>query len=167
VNNFGPATATAVGVTNTLPAEVTFLSATPSGYTLAGGVVTFTNLGNLASGAQAVATIVVRAVTPATLTNDTTVGSIVTDPLKGNNTVSVKTIVEFPQVDFAVVGNNLVISWPAGATAYSLDRTFSLTPPIIWTPVTTPAPLTVGDQKTITLPIGSGSEFFRLRAAAP
>jgi uncharacterized repeat protein (TIGR01451 family)/uncharacterized delta-60 repeat protein len=167
VNNLGPATAIGVGVTNTLPGEVSFLSATPSGYTLAGGVVTFTNLGNLASGAQTVATIVVRAVTPATLTNNTTVGSSVTDPLKGNNTVSVKTIVEFPQVGLIRSGNNLVISWPAGATAYSLDRTFSLTPPIIWTPVTTPASVTVGDQQTITLPIGSGSEFFRLRAVAP
>ena len=167
VNNFGPATATAVAITNSLPPAVTFLSATPAGYVVGGGVVTFTNLGDLGNGSQFVATITVRAVTPATMTNTTTCASIVTDPLKGNNTVSVKTVVEFPQVNSARVGNNLVISWPAGATAYTLERAISLTPPVVWTVVTTPPPLTVGDQKTITLPIGSGSEFFRLRATGP
>jgi len=30
--------------------------------------------------------------------------------------------------------------------------------------VTTPAPVIVGNQKQITLPIGSGNEFFRLQA---
>ena len=167
VYNLGPATATGVAVTNTLPPEVTFLSATPSGYTLAGSVVTFTNLGNLASGAQTVATIVVRAVTPATLNNDTSVGSTVTDPLKGNNLVSVKTLVEFPQLGVSRSGGDLVIAWPAGATAFALERTLSLTPPVIWTLVVTPAPLTVGDQKTVTVPIGAGNEFFRLREVGP
>lgn len=167
VRNLGPATATGVAVTNTLPPGVAFLSATPSGYTRAGSVVTFTNLGNLTSGAQTVATIVVRALTATTLTNDTSVGSVVTDPLKGNNIFSVKTLVEFPLVGFSRVGNNLVIAWPAGATSYALERTLSLTPPIIWTPVVTPTPVTVGDQKTVTLPIGGGSEFFRLREVGP
>jgi uncharacterized repeat protein (TIGR01451 family) len=167
VNNLGPAAATGVAVTNTLPSEVTFLSATPSGYIRAGSVVTFTNLGNLASGAQSVATIVVRALTATTLTNDTSVGSVVTDPLKGNNIFSVKTLVELPQVGFSRVGNNLVIAWPAGATTYALERTLSLTPPVIWTLVVTPAPVTVGDQKTVTLPVGGGSEFFRLREVGP
>jgi uncharacterized delta-60 repeat protein/uncharacterized repeat protein (TIGR01451 family) len=167
VNNAGPATATGVSVTNTLPSEVSFLSATPAGYTVVGRVVTFTNLGNLGSGAQLVATISARAVTPATLTNTTTCGSATTDPLKGNNTISVKTVVEFPSFGFTKVGNNLVIAWPAGATAYTLERATSLTPPITWTEVTTPPALIVGDQKVITLPIGSGNEFFRLRAVSP
>lgn len=167
VNNAGPATATAVGITNTLPQEVTFLSATPAGHTVSGGVVTFTNLGSLGSGAQLVATITARAVTPATLTNNTTVGSTVTDPLKGNNTISVKTVVEYPAFNYVRSGNNLVISWPAAATAYTLEGTTSLTPPVIWTPVTTPPALTVGDQKVITLPIGAGNEFFRLQAVGP
>jgi uncharacterized repeat protein (TIGR01451 family) len=167
VNNLGPAAATGIAVTNTLASEVTFLSATPSGYTRAGSVVTFTNLGSLASGAQTVATIAVRAAAPGTLNNDTSVGSLVTDPLKANNLVSVKTLVELPQVGFSHVGNNLVISWPAGATDYALERTLSLTPPIIWTLVVTPAPVTVGDQKTVTIPVGGGSEFFRLREVGP
>ena len=43
-----PATATTVKLTNTLPAGVSFVSATPaSGYTLVGSVLTFTNLGNV------------------------------------------------------------------------------------------------------------------------
>lgn len=167
VHNAGPATALGVGVTNTLPLEVSFLSATPAGHTIAGNVVTFTNLGNLGSGAQSIATITVRAITPATMTNTTTVGSTLTDPLKGNNTFEVKTVVEYPQFTFDRVGNSLVISWPVGATAYSLQRATNLASPTIWIPVTTPPSVVVGDQNVITVPIGSGNEFFRLQAVGP
>jgi len=168
VNNMGPATAVGVAITNTLPPEVSFISATPAGYTVSGGVVTFTNLGNLGSGGQLVASITTRAVTAGTLTNTVSVGSSATvDPLKGNNSVAVKTVVEFPQFSFVRAGNNLVISWPAGASSYILQQTTNLTPPVIWTAVTNPPPVTVGDQKVMTLPIGNGSEFFRLQAVSP
>ena len=53
VSNLGPATATGVVVVDTLPPAVNFISASPAErYTVAGQVVTFTNLGNLGSGAQ-------------------------------------------------------------------------------------------------------------------
>ena len=52
VTNYGPSAATAVGLTNTLPASATFISATP-GYTLAGNVLTYTNLGALPLGSSA------------------------------------------------------------------------------------------------------------------
>jgi uncharacterized repeat protein (TIGR01451 family) len=168
VQNLGPATANAVAVTNTLPGAVSFLWATPTNsYKVAGSVITFTNLGNLGSGGQFEAKIVVRAATSATLTNTTTVGSAVTDPLKGNNTTSVKTVVDYPQITVSSAGGNLTIAWPAEAGNYILERATSLTPPVIWTVVTTPAPQVVGDQRVLTLPIGSGNEFFRLRAPGP
>jgi len=91
----------------------------------------------------------------------------VLDPLKGNNTFLVKTVVAFPEFTVSRSGNNLVISWPASATDYTLESAASLTPPVVWTPVTTPPALTVGDQKVITLPMGGGDEFFRLRAVGP
>src|SRR5205814_233412 len=104
-------------ITNTLPASVSFVSATPTnGYTLAGSVVTFTNLGNFGSGLTATATITVHPNAAATLTNTATCGSGVTDPLKGNNTAAVKTVVSFPPVTVSRSGNNLVIAWPVEAT---------------------------------------------------
>ena len=58
VSNGGPATATGVIAVDTLPPAVNFISASPlNSYTVAGQVVTFTNLGNLASGAQTTVTI--------------------------------------------------------------------------------------------------------------
>ena len=61
ISNGGPATATGVVVVDALPPVVSFVSASPANsYTFAGGVVTFTNLGNLGSGAQTSVTIVVQ-----------------------------------------------------------------------------------------------------------
>jgi hypothetical protein len=39
--------------------------------------------------------------------------------------------------------------------------------PIVWTAVTNPPPVMVGNQQTVTLPVVSGNEFFRLRATVP
>jgi uncharacterized repeat protein (TIGR01451 family) len=167
VTNFGPATASAVRVTNQLPSGVTFLAATPSGYTLAGNVVTFTNLGSLAAGGTPlVATITVQATIPGTLTNSAVCGAAVTDLAKGNNAVDVKTVVAYPQMGFALSGNNLVIAWPAAA-GYTLESATNLAAPVIWTPVTVPTPVSVGGVNYLTNGIGMGNRFFRLKAAAP
>lgn len=167
VTNRGPATATGVSLTNTLPPGVTFLSASPAGYTLVGSVITFTNLGNAGSGLVLSATISVHPNVPATLTSTAVAASGVIDPLKGNNTATVKTIVTYPPLETSVVGSNLVISWSAAATDYSLESATDLTPPVVWTPVTVPPPVLVGGQKVVTNAIGTGSKFFRLRAALP
>ena len=52
ISNAGPATATAVGLTNTLPplANASLVSASPATYLRNGAVVTFTNLGSLPAG---------------------------------------------------------------------------------------------------------------------
>lgn len=166
VTNNGPATATGVSVTNTLPPTMTFVSATPGGYTVSGRIVTFTNLGNVGSSLSATATITVHPTAAGTFTNSATTGSGVIDPLKGNNTAAVKSIVIFPNPPLAthIVGSSLVIAWPVDAADFVLESTTNLTPPVIWTPVTVPPPVVVGSQKIVTNSIGTGDRFFRLRA---
>jgi hypothetical protein len=73
----------------------------------------------------------------------------------------------FPQLSLLRVGGNLEITWSAYTSGYVLERAPNMTLPITWTTVTVPAPVTVGDQKMVTLPIGSGNEFFRLKQQSP
>jgi uncharacterized repeat protein (TIGR01451 family) len=169
ITNLGPATATGVTLTNTLPSGVSFVSATPPGYTVVGNVVGFTNLGDLGSGSTLGAAITVRLNGGGTLTSTARCSSSVNDPLKGNNTVTVKTVValEAPQLDVAISNRNLRISWPvhpSGIIAYQLESTTNLSPPVVWTPVTNLVLTVENGQYVVTLPIGSDDEFFRLRA---
>ena len=122
VSNLGPATASGVSITNSLPAGVTFVSAAPSGYVLIGNSVVFTNLGNLGSGGQLFASIVVRPTIGATLTDSANCASSIPDPRKLNNSASVKTVVEAVLMGLTQSGNSLVISWTPDASGYSLSR---------------------------------------------
>ncbi len=116
VSNGGPATATGVIAVDTLPPAVNFISASPTNsYTVVGQVVTFTNLGNLASGAQTNVTITVQPTTAGTITDTASCHSGVIDPFKANNSASVKTIVQLVPLTVSQQGQNLVISWPANA----------------------------------------------------
>ena len=93
VENLGPDTAVNVVVTDTLPAGVTFVSATTP-CTEAGGVVVCA-LGDFASGDLAVIEIVVTAPdTAGTLTNNAVVASATLDPDETNNADSFDTVVE-------------------------------------------------------------------------
>jgi uncharacterized repeat protein (TIGR01451 family)/uncharacterized delta-60 repeat protein len=169
VSNLGPATATSVRLTNALPPSVTFVSASPSGYVLIGNSVVFTDLGNIGSGAQTGASITVHPTVAGEITNTATVGSTITDSLKANNTVSVKTVVVGAGVTLTVSrsGNNFMMSWPASADNYILESANTLNAPITWTQVTTPPAQLVGDQKVVTVGTTNASRFFRLRATGP
>src|SRR5207302_500542 len=95
VSNAGPSTAANVSVSDTLPAGVTFVSATGSGWTCsqAGGVVTCTRA-SLAPGAAPAITIVVTAPSEGgTITNTATVSSSTNDANTGNNTATETTTV--------------------------------------------------------------------------
>ena len=92
--NNGPSNATGVTVSDTLPAGVTYTSATATQGTasFANGVVT-ASLGNLAYGATATTTIIVtvNAATTGSIVNTATVTGNQTDPNLANNTSTVTT----------------------------------------------------------------------------
>ena len=164
VTNAGPAAASNVAVTNTLPSSATLVSGSPNAYVVSGNVITFTNLGSLSVGSVTVAVIVVHPNVDGTITNLVLVGSSVPDPLKGNNTASVKTIVQSPQMSVSQSGVSLAIAWPSDAANYVLQSATSLNPPIAWTMMTDPSPSVVGGQKVVNVSIGSGNKYFRLYA---
>lgn len=93
--NNGPNKADSVTVTDTLPAGMSFASAS-AGCTNAGGTVTCA-MGTLASGASASATIVVSPTAAGSYTNTATVSASQPDPTPGNNSSSASTSVTNPR----------------------------------------------------------------------
>src|SRR6202030_1004727 len=83
VTNFGPSIASSVVVTDTLPASVTFVSASGNGVNNS-GVVSW-SLGNLGSGQVSNLTVVVTAPTSGSLTNTASVNSPTSDSNSTNN----------------------------------------------------------------------------------
>ncbi|HVU28287.1 MAG TPA: LamG-like jellyroll fold domain-containing protein [Verrucomicrobiae bacterium] len=65
-----------------------------------------------------------------------------------------------PRLSISSSGGNVVISWPLAQSNYQLQSTPDLTEPF-WTGVSTSA-VTNGNTWTVTLPIGPGTQFFRL-----
>jgi uncharacterized repeat protein (TIGR01451 family) len=98
VSNVGPSTATGVVVTDTLPAGVTFVSATGGGV-FSGGVVTWPTIASIAPGAPATSFDVVVDVdggTSGSITNIVGVTPTVGDPIPGNNRATSVTSVSSP-----------------------------------------------------------------------
>ncbi|HEY5914947.1 MAG TPA: Calx-beta domain-containing protein [Verrucomicrobiae bacterium] len=162
IANLGPGSASAVALTDRLPSGVALISATPAAWVLNGTSLTFTNLGTVGEGEQAVVTIVVRPLMGETITNIATCVSPIPDPFKLNNNAAVKSVVETLAIQFQRVGNSLTLSWPAAAGDLVLESTTDLQPPVVWTPITQGI-TTVGGQKVAVITIGGGNMFFRLR----
>jgi len=138
VSNGGPSAATNVVLTDTLPANVTFVSATAP-CTQAAGTVTC-NLGTVNNGANSVVTIVVTPQVAAvpSINNVASVGATEFDPIAANNAASQITTVN-PVADLAVtktdapdpvaVGSNLTYTvtvtnnGPNNATGVTLADT--------------------------------------------
>ncbi len=93
VANGGPASATGVVTSDTLPSGVTLVSATPSQGTCSGTTAITCNLGTLASGATATVAIVVTPTAVETLVNSASVTSNATDANPSNNTSTVSVTV--------------------------------------------------------------------------
>ncbi|MGD0745072.1 MAG: S8 family serine peptidase [Verrucomicrobiota bacterium] len=60
-----------------------------------------------------------------------------------------------------LTNSNAVISWPVAPTGFQLQSATSLAPPVSWTSVTNAVSI-ANNQNVVTLPVGSGSQFFRL-----
>jgi hypothetical protein len=89
----------------------------------------------------------------------------VTDPLKGNNKASTKTVVEQVQLNFSINASSLTFTWPATATGYTLETSPSLAPGS-WTPVS-PPPTIIGGQYTVVVSATGAGNFYRLRTQLP
>ncbi len=97
IRNNGPANGTNVVVTDTLPAGVTLVSATPSqGAGCTGTTTVSCDLGALANGAQATVVVVVTTSVPGVITNQATVTATEPDPAPGNNVATEPTTVGNP-----------------------------------------------------------------------
>ncbi|MCX6895618.1 MAG: Ig-like domain-containing protein, partial [Verrucomicrobia bacterium] len=84
VSNAGPSIASSVTVTDALPANVTFASATGGGVTNGGNIV-WLNVGSLAAGATTNFTLTVTAPLTGSVTNTASTGSPTSDPNPTNN----------------------------------------------------------------------------------
>lgn len=105
VSNAGPSTATAVTVTDMLPDEVTFVSASGTGWSCsqAGGVVTCTRPGLDVGSAP---NILIRVTAPniaGVITNTATVTSSVTDPTLPNTAIATTTVVVIAAADLSII----------------------------------------------------------------
>ena len=59
------------------------------------------------------------------------------------------------------VGGNVVIRWPAAFVCFGLEQATQLGPLATWSSVGA-APQLIGDERTVTLPMGPGTRFYRL-----
>ncbi|HEX7152053.1 MAG TPA: hypothetical protein VF618_11245, partial [Thermoanaerobaculia bacterium] len=143
VTNIGPSAATSVSVTDTLPAGVTFVSATGTGWTCneAAGVVTCTTPSLAIGSAPAITITVTAPATAGTLSNNATVSSATSDPNSGNDSDNETT---------DVASADLSITKVAGAETAAPNSTITYT-----LTVTNAGPSTATNVSVVdTLPAG-------------
>ena len=127
VTNIGPANATNVTVTDVLPAQVTYVSATPTVGTCsqAAGTVTCP-LGGMISGATATITIVVTATTLSSAVNTASVTATQVDPVPLNNTATTTTLIVSPTrvkletFTATAARGKVILEWKTGGEARNL-----------------------------------------------
>ena len=128
VTNNGPQTATGVVIVDTLPSQVTFVSATPTGTgscSQAAGVVTC-NYATMISGDVETITIKVTATTPSLALNTAIVNSTTPDPILSNNTATFTSTIEYPNAvrinsfDAGQNGAAVLVTWKSGGEFHNL-----------------------------------------------
>ncbi len=109
VTNNGLATATNVTLTDALPANVTFVSATPAQGTCTGTTTINCALGSLAVNASATVNVVVQPQATGTLNNTANVAGAEADPLANNNSATTSTTVNAPAAGPTLTDPNLSV----------------------------------------------------------
>jgi len=108
--NNGPAVATNVTVTDTLPSGVAFVSATSTQGNCNGSGPVNCNLGSLTVGSSAIITIVVTPQTTGEIANTATVSASETDFDSSNNTATATTLIQPAAASPAMLDDNLTVS---------------------------------------------------------
>jgi uncharacterized repeat protein (TIGR01451 family) len=108
VTNSGPAVATGVKVTDTLPPDVTLVSVTASQGSCSGTGTMVCEIGTLASGSSVTVTLTVKPTQAGGISNTATVSGNEPDPQPANNSATVVTTVTLPS------GPDLVVSRVTG-----------------------------------------------------
>ena len=109
VTNNGPSPATNVVATDSLPAGVTFIAATPTQGSCNGTTTVTCNLGSLARNAAAIVVITVVPQTAGLLTNSANVSATENDPDLSDNSVSLQTTVNIPAAGPSMTDPNLSV----------------------------------------------------------
>jgi uncharacterized repeat protein (TIGR01451 family) len=110
VTNNGPAMATNVTVIDTLPAGITFVSATPTQGTCLGTSTVTCNLGSLLINANPSVTIVVTPNQAVPISNTASVAATETDPISSNNSQTITTNVQMQASGPTILDPNLTVS---------------------------------------------------------
>jgi aldose sugar dehydrogenase len=108
--NHGPKQATNVTVTDTLPAGVTFVSATATQGNCSGSGPVVCNLGSLDVDSSATVTIVVVPGSAGQITNSATAGATESDSDSTNNTAAVTTVIQPAASTPTMLDDNLTVS---------------------------------------------------------
>jgi aldose sugar dehydrogenase len=109
VTNTGPATATNVQFTDTLPSNVTFVSATPDKGACSGTGPINCNLGSLVLNESVATTIVVTPTATGQITNTASASASEPDPNTANNSASVTTTIEPQSLAPSMLDPNLSV----------------------------------------------------------
>ncbi|HLH52276.1 MAG TPA: DUF11 domain-containing protein [Verrucomicrobiae bacterium] len=164
VFNNSSTAATGIALTNSIPANSTYLSSSASQGTVAynSGSLNW-NVGSLAGGAVATVSFSVRATTLGNLTNLASVSSAQADPdLSNNSSTLVSTVIGPAELTTGSLGGNLFVSWPLqGGGTLSLQYADSLAPPIQWLPDPV-SPTVNGNFYYISEPATNQTRFYRL-----
>jgi uncharacterized repeat protein (TIGR01451 family) len=164
VTNRGPGIAGSVVMTNIIPPNVTFLSATASqGTAQRMGDSVVSSLGEIVANAAAVVSIVMTPTATGVHTNQALVAAAAPDSAPGDNVVTtLVSVLDPPQLAAALTGNQLTFSWPATLRSFVLESTGSLNPGVNWMAVTNQGTV-AGDRVVVAVDVDVGQRYFRLK----